>query len=190
VSKRISALSIAVLVLAGTFVNVSGASAATAYKTCKPAKAKATIGKLSYTCAKNPASTSTKLVWVSKPCLDASATYKSALSITASNTATTTAAVNAAKRSIATNERQMASAQKNVDTWSKNMLRYPKNPTETEKKQIATVQEGIDRNKQRVADAQANITSLQAQVAAATEQDAKNADGLAAIQASVTSSCK
>jgi len=70
------------------------------------------------------------------------------------------------------------------------MLRYPKNPTDTEKKQIATVQEGIDRNKQRVADAQANIASLQAQVAAATEQDAKNAAGLEAIKASVTSSCK
>ena len=189
-SKRISALSIAVLVLAGTFVNISGASAATPYKACSPAKAKATIGKLSYTCAKNPASTATKLVWVSKPCLDASANYKSALSITNSNTATTTAAINAAKRSISTNERQLASAQRNVDTWSKNMLSYPKNPTETEKKQIATVQAGIDRNKQRVADAQANITNLQAQVEAASAEDAKNTAGLAAIQASVTSSCK
>ena len=189
-SKKISALSIVALVLAGTFVNVSSASAATPYKACKPAKAKATIGKLSYTCAKNPATTSAKLVWVSKPCLDANANYKSALSITASNTATTTAAVNAAKRSIATNERQLASAQKNVDTWSKNMLSYPKNPSETEKKQIATVQEGIDRNKQRIADAQANISSLQTQVASATEQDAKNAAGLEAIKASVTSSCK
>jgi len=190
VSKRISALSIAVLVLAGTCVGISSASAALPYKACKPAKAKATIGKLSYTCAKNPAGTSTALVWVSKHCLDASANYKSAVSITASNTATTTAAVNAAKRSITVNERQLASAQKNVDTWSKNMLRYPKNPTETEKKQIATVQEGIDRNKQRIADAQANIASLQAQMASATEQGTKNAAGLEAIKTSVTTSCK
>ena len=70
-SKKISALSIAVLVFAGTFVGISSASAATAYKACKPLNSKTTIGKLSYTCTKNPASTSASLVWVSKPCIAA-----------------------------------------------------------------------------------------------------------------------
>jgi hypothetical protein len=74
-SKRVSAISIALLVLAGSVFGVSSASAATPYKACKPAKAKATIGKVSYTCAKNPAKASKKLVWVSKPCINANKSY-------------------------------------------------------------------------------------------------------------------
>jgi 4-amino-4-deoxy-L-arabinose transferase-like glycosyltransferase len=46
------------------------------YKACKPAKAKAKIGKISYTCAKNPAKASKKLVWVSKQCINANRSYK------------------------------------------------------------------------------------------------------------------
>jgi hypothetical protein len=75
-SKRVSAISIAILVFAGSIVGVSGASAATPYKACKPAKAKTTIGKISYTCAKNPAKASKKLVWVSKQCINANRSYK------------------------------------------------------------------------------------------------------------------
>jgi 4-amino-4-deoxy-L-arabinose transferase-like glycosyltransferase len=75
-SKKISAISIAFLVFAGTFVGISSANAATPYKACKPAKAKAKIGKISYTCAKNPAKASKKLVWVSKQCINANRSYK------------------------------------------------------------------------------------------------------------------
>ena len=75
-SKRVSAISIAFLVFAGTFVGISSANAATPYKACKPAKAKAKIGKISYTCAKNPAKASKKLVWVSKQCINANRSYK------------------------------------------------------------------------------------------------------------------
>ena len=74
-SKRVSAISIALLVIAGSIVGVSSASAATPYKACKPAKAKTKIGKISYTCAKNPAKASKKLVWVSKPCIKANRNY-------------------------------------------------------------------------------------------------------------------
>jgi hypothetical protein len=74
-SKKVSAISIALLVFAGSIVGVSTATAATPYKACKPAKAKATIGKISYTCAKNPAKASKKLVWVSKQCINANRSY-------------------------------------------------------------------------------------------------------------------
>jgi hypothetical protein len=77
-SKRVSAISIALLILAGSVFGVSSASAATPYKACKPAKAKATVGKISYTCAPNPATASMKLVWVSKPCIDANKSYLNA----------------------------------------------------------------------------------------------------------------
>ena len=80
-SKKVSAISIAILVLAGSIVGVSSASAATAYKACKPANAKTTIGKISYTCTKNPSKASKKLVWVSKPCIDANKSYLSAKSL-------------------------------------------------------------------------------------------------------------
>ena len=75
-SKKVSAISIALLVFAGSIVGVSSATAATPYKACKPAKAKATIGKISYTCATNPAKTSKALVWVSKQCINAGVNYR------------------------------------------------------------------------------------------------------------------
>jgi len=149
-SKKVSAISIALLVFAGSIFGVSSASAATAYKACKPANAKTTIGKISYTCTTNPAKTSKALVWVSKPCIDANKSYLSAKSLSGAVTSSFDGRISSATRLKATAERLIASAQKNVDTWSKNMLTYPKNPTETQKKQIATVQAGIDRNKQRV----------------------------------------
>ena len=189
-SKKFAALSISILVLSGTFFGISSASAATAYKACSPAKAKTSIGGLSYTCAKNPAKASKKLVWVSKPCTAAAKNYRSARSLTSANAASATAALNAASRSITTNERQLASAQKNVDTWTRNMLSYPKNPTAAEAKQIALVQEGIDRNKQRVLDAQAAIDSLQAQVDAAKAEESKNAKGLDTVKTSLKKACK
>ncbi len=80
-SKKFSTISIALLIVAGSIVGVSSASAATAYKACKPANAKATIGKISFTCTKNPVSTSTKLVWVSAPCINANKSYLSAKSL-------------------------------------------------------------------------------------------------------------
>ena len=190
VSKKFSIFSVALLVLGGSLISINSAAAATAFKACSPLNAKTMIGSTSYTCQKNPATASTKLVWVSKPCATANKNYKSALTMTRANAATTTAALNAATRSITTNQRQLLSAQKNVDTWTKNMLSYTKTPTEAEKKQIAVVQAGIDRNKQRVIDAQAAITSLQAQIDVAKIEETKNADGLAAIKSSVMKACK
>ncbi len=189
-SKKVSAISIAILVLAGSIVGVSSASAATPYKACKPAKAKATIGKISYTCAPNPAKTSKALVWVSKPCIDANASYLSAKSLSGAVTSSFDSRISSATRLKTTAERLITSAQKNVDTWSKNMLTYPKNPTETQKKQIATVQAGIDRNKQRVIDATANIVELDAQIKEATDGKAKTVSDLATAKASITTACK
>ncbi len=189
-SKRVSAISIALLVLAGSVFGVSSASAATPYKACKPAKAKATIGKISYTCAPNPATTSKKLVWVSKPCIDANKSYLNAKSLADTVGTSFDSRISSATRLKTTNERLIASAQKNVDTWSKNMLTYPKNPTEVQKKQIATVQAGIDLNKQRVIDATANIVELDAQIKEATDGKAKTANDLATAKASVSTACK
>lgn len=189
-SKKVSAISIALLVFAGSIVGVSTATAATPYKACKPAKAKATIGKISYTCAKNPATTSKKLVWVSKPCIDANRSYLNAKSLADSVGTSYDGRISGATRLKATNERLIISAQRNVDTWSKNMLTYPKNPTEAEKKQIATVQAGIDRNKQRVIDATANIVELDAQIQEATDGKAKTESDLATAKTSVSTACK
>ena len=180
-SNKVSALSI---------VGVSSASAATAYKACKPLNSKATIGKISYTCTKNPASTSASLVWVSKPCIDANKTYLNAKTLADSVGKSFDGRITSTTRLKATSERLIASAQKNVDTWSKNMLSYPKNPTETQKKQIATVQAGIDRNKQRVIDATANILELDAQIKEATDGKAKTAADLASAKASISTACK
>jgi hypothetical protein len=190
VSKKVSALSIAVIVFVGTFVGISSASAATPYKACKPRNSKTTIGKISFTCTTNPAKTSKSLVWVSAPCINANKSYLSAKSLADSVGGSFDSRISSATRLKATNERLIASAQKNVDTWSKNMLSYPKNPTETQKKQIATVQAGIDRNKQRVIDANANIVELDAQIKEATDGKAKNAVDLATAKASISTACK
>jgi len=189
-SKKISALSIAVLVLAGTFVGISSASAATAYKACTPLNSKVKIGKLSYTCTKNPASTSKSLVWVSKPCIDANKSYLSAKSLSGAVTSSFDSRISSATRLKATSERLIAAAQKNVDTWSKNMLSYTKTPTETQKKQIAAVQEGIDRNKERVIEQTANIVKLEAQIKEATDGKAKTETDLANAKASISTACK
>ena len=189
-SKKISALSIAFLVFAGTFVGISSATAATPYKACKPRNAKATIGKVSYTCTTNPAKTSKSLVWVSKPCIDANRSYLNAKSLADSVGSSYDSRISSATRLKTTNERLILSAQKNVDTWSKNMLTYPKTPTETQKKQIATVQAGIDRNKQRIIDANANIVELDAQIKEATDGKAKTAKDLATAKTSIGTACK
>jgi beta-glucosidase/6-phospho-beta-glucosidase/beta-galactosidase len=189
-SKKISALSIAVLVLAGTFVGISSASAATAYKACKPLNSKTTIGKLSYTCTKNPASTSKSLVWVSKPCIDANKSYLSAKSLAGAVTASFDGRISSSTRLKATSERLIKTAQANVDKWSKNMLTYTKTPTEVEKKQIATVQEGIDRNKERVIEQTANIVKLDAQIKEATDGKAKTEADLANAKKSISTACK
>ena len=189
-SKRVSAISIALLILAGSVFGVSSASAATPFKACKPAKAKATVGKISYTCAPNPATASMKLVWVSKPCIDANKSYLNAKTLSDSVVTSFDSRISGATRLKTTAERLITSAQKNVDTWSKNMLTYPKNPTETQKKQIATVQAGIDLNKQRVIDATANIVELDAQIKEATDGKAKAVSDLATAKASITTACK
>lgn len=190
VSKKISALSIAVLVFAGTFVGISNATAATAYKACKPLNSKATIKKVSYTCTKNPASVSKANVWVSKPCIDSNRSYLEAKSLANAVESSFEGRVSSATRLKATSERLITTAQKNVDTWSKNMLTYPKNPTEVQKKQIATVQAGIDRNKQRVIDQTANLVKLDAQIKEATTGKAKTAADLVNAKKSITAACK
>ena len=196
-SKRISALSIAVLVLAGTFVNVSGASAATAYKTCKPAKAKATIGKLSYTCAKNPASTSTKLVWVSKKCLDANAAYVDYLSqisgIIASYESTVKRAetVNGQlpKRELAWNN-QVRVNQAALDKFLAKNPNVLTSGTQAEKDSVTHAQASIAKLKENIA----NVPSIKASndetiAKAKAGLDATNAENIS-LKASVTSSCK
>jgi hypothetical protein len=190
VSKKISALSIVVLVFAGTFVGVTSASAATAYKACKPLNSKTTIGKLSYTCTKNPVSASKALVWVSKPCIDANRSYLSAKSLSDSVAASYDGRISSATRLKATSERLIKTAQGNVDKWSKNMASYPKNPTELQKKQISTVQEGIDRNKQRVIDQTANIVKLDAQIKEATDGKTKTVADLDKAKKSIATACK
>ena len=189
-SKKISALSVAVLVLAGTFAGISSASAATAYKACKPLNSKTTIGKLSYTCTKNPASVSKSLVWVSKPCIDANKSYLSAKSLAGAVTTSFDGRISSSTRLKATSERLIKTAQANVDKWSKNMLSYTKTPTEAEKKQIATVQEGIDRNKERIIEQTANIVKLDAQIKEATDGKAKTEADLANAKASISTACK
>ncbi len=197
VSKRISALSIAALVLAGSFVGISSASAAVPYKACKPAGSKSTINKLSYTCAKNPAGTSTKLVWVSKPCIDANKSYLGAKSLSAAVGTSFEGRISSATRLKATSTRLIAAAQKNVDTWSKNLAAYlVKNPnvmtsgTESDKKMVTTVQDGITRNKQRIIDQNANIVKLDAQIKEATDGAAKTANDLASAKSSIATACK
>jgi hypothetical protein len=197
VSKRISALSIAVLVLAGSFVGISSASAAVAYKACSPANSKTMIAKLSYTCTTNPAGTSTKLVWVSKPCIIANKSFLSAKSLSAAVGSSFEGRISSATRLKATSTRLIAAAQKNVDTWSKNLAAYlVKNPnvmtsgTESDKKMVTTVQDGITRNKQRVIDQNANIVKLDAQIKDATDGAAKTVNDLAAAQGSIATACK
>lgn len=197
VSKRISALSIAALVLAGSFVGISSASAATPYKACSPAKSKTTIAKLSYTCTTNPAGTSTALVWVSKPCIDADKSFLSAKSLSAAVTTSFEGRISSATRLKATSTRLIAAAQKNVDTWSKNLAAYlVKNPnvmtsgTESDKKMVTTVQDGITRNKQRIIDQNANVVKLDAQIKEATDGAAKTASDLTTAKASIVTACK
>lgn len=197
VSKKISAVSVALLVVAGSFVGISSATAAVAYKPCKPASSKATIGKLSFTCAKNPAGTSTALVWVSRPCIDANKSFLSAKSLSAAVGSSFEGRVSSATRLKATSTRLIAAAQKNVDTWSKNLAAYlVKNPsvmtsgTEADKKMVTTVQDGVTRNKQRIIDQNANIVKLDAQIKEATEGAAKTANDLASAKASIVTACK
>ena len=196
-SKKFSVLSIALLVLGGSLVGITSASAATPYKACSPAKAKAKIGNLSYTCTKNPATGSTKLVWVSKQCIDANASYLSAKSLSASVGSSFESRISSSTRLKATSERLILAAQKNVDNWTKTiadcLVKHPNvkvSGTATEKAQIATLEAGIERNKQRVIDQQANIAKLDAQIKEATDGAAKTANDLVSAKASIATACK
>ena len=196
-SKKFSVLSIALLVLAGSLVGISSATAATPYKACSPAKAKTKIGSLSYTCAKNPAGSSTKLVWVSKQCLDANSSFLSAKSLSASVGSSFDSRISSSTRLKATSERLILAAQKNVDNWTKTVADYlAKHPnvkvsgTTTEKAQIATLEAGIERNKQRVIESRALIADNEAQIKEATDGAAKTANDLVSAKASITTACK
>ena len=192
-SKKFSTLSIALLVLAGSFVGISSASAASPYKACSPANAKTKIGSLSYTCAKNPAGTTTKLVWVSKQCLDANASYLSAKSLSAAVGSSFESRISSANRLKATNERLLLAAQKNVDNWTKTVAKYANlkvSGTAAEKAQIATLEAGIERNKQRVIESQALIANNEAQIKEATDGAAKTANDLVSAKASIATACK
>jgi len=193
VSKKFSSLSIALLVLAGSFVGISSASAATPYKACSPAKAKTKIGNISFTCAKNPGGTSSKLVWVSKQCLDANSSYLSAKSLSASVGSSFETRINSSTRLKATNERLLAAAQRNVDNWTKTVAKYANlkvSGTAAEKAQIATLEAGIERNKQRVIESRALIADNEAQIKEATDGAAKTANDLVSAKASITTACK
>ena len=196
-SKKISALSIAVLVLAGTFAGISSASAATPYKACKPAKAKATIGKLSYTCAKNPASASASLVWVSKPCIDANKSYLSAKSLAGAVTTSFDGRISSSTRLKASNERLIITYQKDVDTWSAKLSYWlAKLPnvkvsgTTAEKGQIAAIENRILRSQQKVVTLQELVQTNDAQIKEATDGKAKTEADLANAKASISTACK
>ena len=89
-SKKFLSVTIAGAVLATSLViGVAPANAAVAKANaaCAKANTKATISKIAFKCTYNPVATVKKLTWVAQPCLDANESYKTALSLTTSLTA-------------------------------------------------------------------------------------------------------
>ena len=195
--KKSSAIAVAALVLATTVSGISGANAAPkAGGACSPANAKTTISKVSFRCTYNPATTVKKLTWVSQPCLDANASFKSANTLATSVASSYNGRISSATRLLGTTQRLMETAQKNVDKWSADLAAYLKahpnaktSGTETEKKNIATVEAGIERNKQRVIDLTANLEKLNTQIKDANDGLAKNQAEIDSAKALVTKAC-
>jgi phage shock protein A len=75
--KKLATASLVSVVLIAGAVSPVQAAAVKQGAACTKSGAKATSGKNSYVCQKNPATTSTKLVWVTTDCVTAAKTYLS-----------------------------------------------------------------------------------------------------------------
>ena len=200
VSKKFLSVTIAGAVLATSLViGVAPANAAVAKSNaaCAKANTKATIAGVAFKCTYNPVATVKKLTWVAQPCLDANASYKTALSLTTSLSSSYQGRVTSATRLKATTEKLIAAAQKNVDKWSADLASYmAKHPTvattgtEADKKMVKQVEDGIALNKQRVTDQTANLAKLVQQIADATAGADKVSADAATAQASLFTACK
>jgi len=200
VSKKFLSVTIAGAVLATSLViGVAPANAAVAKANaaCAKANTKATISKIAFKCTYNPVATVKKLTWVAQPCLDANESYKTALSLTTSLTASYQGRLASATRLKTNSQRLIADAQKNVDKWSADLAAYlVKHPTvattgtEADKKMVKQVEDGIALNKQRVIDQTANLAKLDQQIMEATDGGAKVVADADSAKASLTSACK
>ena len=199
-SKKFLSVTIAGAVLATSLViGVAPANAAVAKANaaCAKANTKATISKIAFKCTYNPVATVKKLTWVAQPCLDANESYKTALSLTTSLTASYQGRLASATRLKTNSQRLIAAAQKNVDKWSADLAAYlVKHPTvattgtEADKKMVKQVEDGIALNKQRVIDQTANLAKLDQQIMEATDGGAKVVADADSAKASLTSACK
>ena len=199
-SKKFLSVAIAGAVLATSLVigvAPSSAAAAKANAACAKANTNATISKIAFKCTYNPVATVKKLTWVAQPCLDANASYKTAVSLTTSLAASYEGRLSSATRLKTNSQRLIAAAQKNVDKWSADLASYmTKHPTvattgsEADKKMVKQVEDGIALNKQRVIDQNANIAKLDQQIADATAGGTQVAADTATAKASLNSACK
>ena len=196
-SKKVSAISIALLVFAGSIVGVSNASAATPYKACKPAKAKATIGKLSYTCATNPATTSKSLVWVSNQCINAGANYRDIVSQTDVISKLFESAITTAQRAIAnlpkkekTMTDQARIAQGHLDRFLAANPNVMTTGTAAEKKSVADTMAGIAKIKENIATLPSIKTENEKTITDSQSGLAKNTAEVVSVKAQLVKACK
>jgi hypothetical protein len=196
-SKKISALSIAVLVLAGTFIGISSASAATPYKACKPAKAKAKIGKLSYTCAKNPATASASLVWVSQQCISAGVNYRDIVGQTDVINKLFQSAITTAERAITnlpkkekTMTDQAKVAQGYLDKYLAANPNVMQTGTDAQKKSISETMAGIAKIKENIATLPSIKIENEKTISDSQAGLAKNTAEVVSVKAQFVKACK
>ena len=196
-SKKVSAISIALLVFAGSIVGVSSASAATPYKACKPAKAKTTIGKISYTCAKNPATTSASLVWVSKQCISAGVNYRDIVEQTDVISKLFQSAITTAERAITNlpkKEKTMTDQAKVAQGYLDKYLAANPNVmttgTEAQKKSIAETMAGIAKIKENIATLPSIKTENEKTISDSKVGLAKNTAEVVGVKAQLVKACK
>ena len=196
-SKKVSAISIALLVFAGSIVGVSSATAATPYKACKPAKAKATIGKISYTCAKNPATTSASLVWVSMQCISAGVNYRDIVEQTDVISKLFQSAITTAQRAITNlpkKEKTMTDQAKVAQGYLDKYLAANPNVmttgTEAQKKSIAETMAGIAKIKENIATLPSIKTENEKTISDSQIGLAKNTAEVVGVKAQLVKACK
>ena len=196
-SKKVSAISIALLVFTGSIVGVSSATAATPYKACKPAKAKATIGKISYTCAKNPAKTSKALVWVSKQCINAGVNYRDIVEQTDVISKLFQSAITTAERAITNlpkKEKTMTDQAKVAQGYLDKYLAANPNVmttgTEAQKKSIAETMAGIAKIKENIATLPSIKIENEKTISDSQIGLAKNTAEVVGVKAQLVKACK
>jgi hypothetical protein len=196
-SKKVSAISIALLVFAGSIVGVPSASAATPYKACKPAKAKATIGKISYTCAANPAKTSKALVWVSKQCTTAGVNYRDIVEQTDVISKLFQSAITTAERAITNlpkKEKTMTDQAKVAQGYLDKYLAANPNVmttgTEAQKKSVAETMAGIAKIKENIASLPSIKTENEKTISDSQIGLAKNTAEVVGVKAQLVKACK